>query len=79
MCACGYTTDFMLNRSVLHLCAEAEAITISNRYLAIATSGGLNQQRTGVTFFTFRSCTCQFLQYSNDVIEEIKGVVVSFV
>ncbi|GFP86942.1 uncharacterized protein at1g04910 [Phtheirospermum japonicum] len=28
---------------------EAAAITRSNRYLAIATSGGLNQQRTGIT------------------------------
>ncbi|KAG2692912.1 hypothetical protein I3760_08G074500 [Carya illinoinensis] len=28
---------------------KAEAITHPNRYLAIATSGGLNQQRTGIT------------------------------
>ncbi|KAB1203571.1 hypothetical protein CJ030_MR8G015394 [Morella rubra] len=28
---------------------RAEAITHPNRYLAIATSGGLNQQRTGIT------------------------------
>ena len=32
--------------------AEAEAVTHLNRYLAIATSGGLNQQRTGVIFWT---------------------------
>ncbi|KAG8378071.1 hypothetical protein BUALT_Bualt08G0099900 [Buddleja alternifolia] len=29
--------------------AEAAAVTQHNRYLAIATSGGLNQQRTGIT------------------------------
>ncbi|XP_074383137.1 O-fucosyltransferase 6-like isoform X3 [Apium graveolens] len=28
--------------------AKAEEITQENRYLCIATSGGLNQQRTGV-------------------------------
>jgi hypothetical protein len=28
--------------------ADAKAVTESNRYLMIATSGGLNQQRTGV-------------------------------
>lgn len=28
--------------------AKAAAVTKPNRYLAIATSGGLNQQRTGV-------------------------------
>jgi len=28
--------------------AEAQVITQPNRYLMIATSGGLNQQRTGV-------------------------------
>jgi hypothetical protein len=28
--------------------ADAKAVTQSNRYLMIATSGGLNQQRTGV-------------------------------
>jgi hypothetical protein len=27
---------------------DAEAVTKSDRYLMIATSGGLNQQRTGV-------------------------------
>lgn len=30
--------------------AEAEVVTHPKRYLAIATSGGLNQQRTGVSF-----------------------------
>lgn len=30
---------------------DAEAVTYPNRYLMIATSGGLNQQRTGVIFF----------------------------
>lgn len=38
--------------------SEAEVNTQPNRYLMIATSGGLNQQRTGVRFrpreaFTF--------------------------
>lgn len=31
--------------------AEANAKTNPDRYLLIATSGGLNQQRTGVSFF----------------------------
>jgi len=30
--------------------ADAQVITQPNRYLIIATSGGLNQQRTGVIF-----------------------------
>lgn len=33
--------------------AEAAEITMSHRYLAIATSGGLNQQRTGVLIFGY--------------------------
>lgn len=32
---------------------EAAAVTHPDRYLAIATSGGLNQQRTGVFIFLF--------------------------
>lgn len=32
---------------------EADAITRPNRYLLIATSGGLNQQRTGVILIYF--------------------------
>ena len=39
-----------------HIAAEANAITHPNRYLLIATSGGLNQQRTGVI-----SLACIFL------------------
>lgn len=31
---------------------DAEAVTKSDRYLMIATSGGLNQQRTGVRTIT---------------------------
>ena len=33
------------------LVAEAQVTTQPNRYLMIATSGGLNQQRTGVSFY----------------------------
>lgn len=33
--------------------ADAQVITQPNRYLMIATSGGLNQQRTGVIFLNF--------------------------
>ncbi|KAG6704648.1 hypothetical protein I3842_07G142600 [Carya illinoinensis] len=41
---CDYF-DFKLS----YFISEAEAITHPNRFLAIATSGGLNQQRTGIT------------------------------
>lgn len=33
----------------------AEEITQENRYVCIATSGGLNQQRTGVKFFLIQN------------------------
>lgn len=42
---------FHLFESVISfLFSEADIITRRNRYLMIATSGGLNQQRTGVFF-----------------------------
>lgn len=36
----------------LFLVVDAKAVTRNDRYLVIATSGGLNQQRTGVSFMT---------------------------
>ena len=42
-----------MNLTFLFILAEVEEVTHPNRYLAIATSGGLNQQRTGVSVFTF--------------------------
>lgn len=39
--------------------AEAQVITLPNRYLLIATSGGLNQQRTGVIIWTLCDCYSQ--------------------
>lgn len=44
----------LIKLTSVFILAEVENVTHPNRYLAIATSGGLNQQRTGVTFFTFR-------------------------
>ncbi|XP_047312699.1 protein ROOT HAIR SPECIFIC 17-like [Impatiens glandulifera] len=38
-----------LNETIYMLSAAAEVKTDPNRYLMIATSGGLNQQRTGIT------------------------------
>lgn len=43
---------------------EAEAIVRPNRYLAIATSGGLNQQRTGVFFWNWWLKYCTSTQQS---------------
>ena len=41
----------LLNQALTlsYLFADAKAVTRNDRYLAIATSGGLNQQRTGVS------------------------------
>jgi len=39
--------------------AEAQVMTHSNRYLCIATSGGLNQQRTGVIIWILCDCYSQ--------------------
>ncbi|PPS15537.1 hypothetical protein GOBAR_AA05039 [Gossypium barbadense] len=54
--------------------AKAEAITHPTRYLAIATSGGLNQQRTGVSVvatFQYRSFILTVSTYSCPVTSQI--------
>lgn len=45
--------------------AAAEVNTHPNRYLMIATSGGLNQQRTGVNIFFYPNSRAQSLIENN--------------
>lgn len=49
-CNCHYSKRLdSLNGDILFYVIAAEMKTHGNRYLLIATSGGLNQQRTGVS------------------------------